>query len=265
MAGELDARGIAIAEDEVNRIVWEDRPVEVRFVPADEAARLPLRKPTDRIGTIRLVDIHGVDLSACGGTHARTTGMVGLVAVTGWERCKGGTRVSFVCGGRALASHRRLRDVVAGAGRLLSSGAADIGPRIEQLQTDARVRLDAMADLQAELAQYRARAWREAAETIGPCRVVLRSVPETEPAVLKALAQAIVAESGFVAVLVGEGVPRPLVIARADGAAIDANRVVKAVTGALGGRGGGRPEIAQAGVPAEADAIVTVVRQALIP
>ena len=97
----------------------------------------------------------------------------------------------------------------------------------------ARVRLDAMADLQAELAQYRARAWREAAETIGPCRVVLRSVPETEPAVLKALAQAIVAESGFVAVLVGEGVPRPLVIARADGAAIDANRVVKAVTGAL--------------------------------
>jgi alanyl-tRNA synthetase len=263
LARDVTAVEIETAETEANRVVWDDRPVTVRFVSSEEAASLPLRKPPTRAGEIRLVDVADFDLSACGGTHVASTGRIGIVAVTGWERFKGGTRVSFVCGRRALDSHRRLRDVVASAGRVLSTGAAEIVPQIERLQQDARERGRLLADAQTELAGHRARAWREAAETIGPHRVVLRTDPSADGASLKTMAQAIVAEPGLVAVLIGGGQPTPIVVARSADVSFDAGVLVRAVTTTLGGRGGGRAELAQAGVAAASDRIVAFVRHAL--
>jgi alanyl-tRNA synthetase len=263
LARDVTAAEIATAETEANRVVWEDRPVTVRFVSSEEAASLPLRKPPKRAGEIRLVDVADFDLSACGGTHVASTGRIGIIAVTAWERFKGGTRVSFVCGRRALDSHRRLRDVVSSASSLLSTGAVEIAPQIEKLQQDARERARLLADVQTELAGHRARAWREAAETIGPHRVVLRIDPAADSASLKTMAQAIVAEPGLVAVLIGSGQPTPIVVARSADVSFDAGVLVRAVTTTLGGRGGGRAELAQAGVTAASDRIVAFVRHAL--
>ena len=102
----LEAEAIARAENEANRIVHENRPVGVRYASAEEAAALPLRKEPKRGGTLRLVDIENWDLSACGGTHVSRTGSIGGIVVTGWERYKGGTRVGFACGLRAVRHHR---------------------------------------------------------------------------------------------------------------------------------------------------------------
>jgi alanyl-tRNA synthetase len=52
------------AEDEANRVVWEDRPVGIRFADAEEAARLPLRKEPVRAGTLRLIEVADLDISA---------------------------------------------------------------------------------------------------------------------------------------------------------------------------------------------------------
>ena len=91
-------------------MVWEDRPVTIRFVSAEEAAALPLRKEPTREGTLRLIDIDGFDLSACGGTHVARTGAIGVIAIGAVERFKGGQRVEFFCGGRALGRFRSMRD-----------------------------------------------------------------------------------------------------------------------------------------------------------
>ncbi|HYG79907.1 MAG TPA: alanyl-tRNA editing protein, partial [Pyrinomonadaceae bacterium] len=81
-----------------NRVIWEDRAVTVRQVTKEEAAGLPLRKETEREGELRLIEIEGFDLTPCGGTHARRTGEVGLIAARSFERAKGLTRVDFVAG-----------------------------------------------------------------------------------------------------------------------------------------------------------------------
>jgi alanyl-tRNA synthetase len=258
---EVSTAEMASAESEANRVVWEDRPVDVRFVTAEEASRLPLRKPPARGGELRLVDIRDFDLSACGGTHVATTGVIGLIGVTAWERFKGGTRVSFVCGGRALRSHRELREVVAGACRSLSVAPADLGAQIERVQQAARDADRKASVLQAELSAARAREWGREAQAIGHHLVVLRHVSSGDGAALKQLAQAIVGSPRLVAALIGQGQPAPVVVARAAGVDLDAGAVVRSMTAALGGRGGGRPELAQAGVPASPEAIVTFLRQ----
>src|SRR5262249_16500484 len=100
LARELSTADLSRGAAEANRVVWGDRPVRIRFAGASEAARLPLRKEPVRGGTLRLIDVDGFDLSACGGTHVARTGAIGIIAVAAWERFKGGQRIEFVCGGR---------------------------------------------------------------------------------------------------------------------------------------------------------------------
>jgi alanyl-tRNA synthetase len=77
------------------------------------------------------------------------------------------------------------------------------------------------------------------------------------------LASAIVAEPGLVAIVVGEGAPAPVVVARSGDVAWDAGAWLKQATAELGGRGGGRPELAQGGLAASADAIHAYARRTL--
>ena len=99
---ELPPQAIASAEDEANRIVWEDRPVSIRFVEEAGAAALDLRKEPGRSGVLRIIAVEDYDLSACGGTHVARTGHVGIIVVSSWEKLRGGSRLEFLCGGRAL-------------------------------------------------------------------------------------------------------------------------------------------------------------------
>ena len=83
---------------------------------------------------LRLIDVEGFDLSACGGTHVARTGAIGIVAVVAWERFKGGQRIEFVCGGRALERYRSARDVVAAGVRLLSVLPGELPSAVQRMQ-----------------------------------------------------------------------------------------------------------------------------------
>ena len=249
----IDLRGtpgpevIARAEDEANRVVWQNRPVSVRFVSAEEAATLPLRKEPVRGGTLRLVEVEDFDLSACGGTHVTRTGAIGILAVQAWERYKGGTRISFVCGGRAHSQFHVLRDVVANAVRQLSIQAGELPDAVTRLQAEARELRQQARALTEQLATYEAEGLVRDAEDVGGTRLICRVIDGHDAAGLKSLSQAIVGRPGHVVALVSRSQPAVVVVARSADAKADAALVVKALIGRFGGEGGGRPEGAQAG------------------
>ena len=254
---------IAVAEALASRVVFEDRPVQVRFASESEAAALPLRKESARTGTLRLVGVKDFDLSACGGTHVSQTGQIGLIAVSGWERFKGGSRVAFVCGQRALASHGHLRDVVTGLVRQLTVAPHEIGSAVERMQAEARAHLKAIRQLREAAAAQEAAALVSAGEDVGGFRRVLVTRTGWDAAMLKTLAAAIAAHSRCVAVVAGDDTPVSLVVARAADAAFDAGAWMKRITGTLGGRGGGRPESAQGAVSATVDQVLSFARDSV--
>jgi alanyl-tRNA synthetase len=263
LAREMSPAEIAAAEMEANRIVWEDRPVSIRFADAEEAARLPLRKEPARGGTLRLIDVEGFDLSACGGTHVARTGGIGVIAVASWERFKGGQRLEFLCGGRALGGYRTLRDAMTASIRLLSVLPAELPGAIERLQADAKDQKRALVALQNDLARYRAEELAAGAEEIRTYRLVARAV-DADANGLKSLASAIVAKPGFLVVLVSTSMPALAVIARSADVETSAQQLLTTLTAEFGGRGGGRPEMAQGGgLVASPDAIFSAVRAAL--
>ena len=265
LAREVTPAEIAAAEDAANAVILEHRPVTIRFVSAQEAAALPLRKEPKRGGELRIIDIEGWDVSACGGTHVAHTGEIGPIAVRGWERFKGGTRLEFVCGGRTLTAFRELRDTVTAASRLLSVLPHELSPAISRVQEEARDLRRMQRDLQAELAGFRAAALAASAEVVGGQRVVLASVPGADGNALKALAVAIVTQPGLVAVLVSDVRPAIAVVARSSDVAVDASALFRTLAGRFGGKGGGRPDLAQGGgLDAPADAILDAARAAIV-
>jgi alanyl-tRNA synthetase len=290
LARETTPDEIAAAESEANRIVWEDRRVTIRYATPEEAARLPLRKESARGGMLRLIDVEAFDLSACGGTHVERTGSIGLIAVASWERFKGGQRLEFLCGGRALGRFRSLRDVVAAGGRSLSVLPQELPAAIERIQAEAKEQRRVASVLQSELARYRAEELAASAEKVRlpPSRaerassaslaeasgeggkpddivnLVLQAV-DGDASTLKGLAAAIASRPGYLVVLVSTSRPALVVVARSADITFAANQILLALTTAFGGRGGGKPELAQGGgLDAPSETILSAARQAIL-
>src|SRR5437899_546923 len=89
------------AQRAANKVIFEDRPISVRYGVREELARLGVRKEVEREGLLRAIEIEGADLQPCGGTHVKSTGQIGMILVRGCGKVRQDWRVEFVCGGRA--------------------------------------------------------------------------------------------------------------------------------------------------------------------
>jgi alanyl-tRNA synthetase len=89
------------AERAVNRVIFEDRPVTVRYGTAEQLTQIGVRKEVDRSGILRAIEIEGADLQPCGGTHVKRTGQIGLLLVRRCTKIRQDWRVEFLCGQRA--------------------------------------------------------------------------------------------------------------------------------------------------------------------
>jgi alanyl-tRNA synthetase len=244
---ELTADAIAAAEAEANRIVWDDRPVRIRFVSDIEAAALPLRKEPGRGGTLRVIDIEGYDMSACGGTHVSRTGSIGVIAVLSAERVRGGSRVEFVCGGRALEFLRTFRDAVAGCIRHVSVAPEELPAALERLQAENKEQRKAVRDLQERLAGYEAVTLAAGADVVNGVRLVVQAIDGRDQNTLKSMALAICGAPGFQVALFTTAPPYMAVFARSKDGESDCAAALKSLLAAFGGRGGGKPDLALGG------------------
>lgn len=235
------------AVDEANEIVWEDRPVLIRLVSQVEAANLALRKESGREGTLRLIDISGFDLSACGGTHVERTGAIGVIAALSAERLRGGVRLTFACGGRALRALRTLRDAVAGSVRALSVLPGDLPAAVERVQGESKDLRKQIKRLQEKLAAHEGARLTADAPEVGGVRLVAQAIDGWDVSGLKALAAAATVAARACVVLISSAPPASIVIACSAGVPTDANTVLRQLTNRFGGRGGGTRELAQGG------------------
>jgi alanyl-tRNA synthetase len=261
---EAAASDVAAAVDEANRIVWEDRPVEVRFVTAEEAATLPLRKEPARGGMLRLIEVKDFDLSACGGTHVARTGGIGLIAAGGWEKVRGGSRVQFLCGARALRRFGLWRDALAATQKHLSVAPQELAGAVERLQGENKALQRALRSAQEQLAVHEAAVLVARAPRTGGRVVVVEAVPGLDAGALKAMAVAASTHPGAAVALFGASAPSLVVVSSHPDAGVDASAALKALVARFGGKGGGKPELAQGGgLVGSTEDLVTAARELL--
>lgn len=245
-ASELDDRSLSRAEDLVNSLVDDDLEVRAWFPDPAELERLPLRKAPSVEGPVRVVRIGDFDVTPCGGTHCTRTSQVGSVRVTGMERYKGGTRVSFVAGRRARDRLAAESDILGSLARELTCAPEDVPGALEKLRRQLQDTRDAAGKLQARLAELEA-ARLETEQ--GGREIVVELIEGAGPELLRAIAGRLVREGH--AVLLGgaraDGIS--LLATRGDGSMIDCGALLRRVVELGGGRGGGKPERAEGRLP----------------
>jgi alanyl-tRNA synthetase len=244
---ELSPDQVAKTETAANKVLWEDHEVCVKFVTAHEAAKLPLRKDPARTGELRIIEIKDYDLSACGGTHVSRTGAIGMIGVVGAERFKGGMRVEFVCGSRALRSYRGLRDAMTAGVRLLSVLPEELPSAIEKLQSSTRAQQKTQETLTERLAIHEAAALASKGRKIGAVTLVAEALTGWDGAGLKKLASTVTASPGMIAILITSESPSLIVIACSQDVSIDTGEILRKLIERFGGKGGGKGAMAQGG------------------
>ena len=255
-AGAIDAAALRQAEMRANEIVCENRPLAVSFEDASAAGGL--RKPSERSGVLRVVSIDGLDRSACGGTHVRTTGEIGPVLIRKLDRIRNTVRLEFLCGLRAVRRARADYDALSRAAQLFSS-PLDAVPDLAAAQLEAaRDSERTRRRLEADLARYRGRDLYDRAEPDGSgMRRMVQRLPSGSLEDLRNIAQSFTAQPKAIFAAVLESPPSVL-LAVSEDAGIDAGKLIKSAVSAAGGRGGGTPRIAQGSVPA-ADRLAEVL------
>jgi alanyl-tRNA synthetase len=252
----VDARVVQEVERRANEIIYENRPVTVRFENAADAQGL--RKASDREGTLRIISIDGLDRSACGGTHLRATGEIGAVLLRKTEKIRTATRVEFLCGARAARRARADFDALSKAGQLFSASLDEVPAAVAALLEASRAGDKARKKLELDLAAYRGRELYEQTKPgVDGIRRVTQRLERGAVDELRAVAQNFTAQ-GKAVFLASLADPPSVLLATSADSGVDAGQLVKTAVTAAGGRGGGNPRMAQGSVP-DAAALETVL------
>lgn len=264
---DLEWDTLEAIEDEVNRILWEGRPVRVRYVTPDEAGDLGLGKIPDREGPLRVIEVEGLDTCACGGTHVANTAEIGLVAIHRKERFKGGLRLHFLCGQRAVEFRRERAALVRRLSTALTTGDDQLEALVTRLPEELkRTQKDLLAARRDALLAA-IPEWIGASTPLEGIdgNLVCRGLPAGAGPVAGEIAGALGRAGDVLAVLtVPDGDRTQLLVARGGRVAVDCNAALRRMLDTLDGRGGGRPDHARGSFPGIApDPLEPLVRKAL--
>ncbi len=245
---DLEDADLDRAEELANEIVFANVPVETAVYPDADAVPDRLRKEAAVAGEVRVVRVGEFDANACCGTHCARSAEVGPIKILRTERKKGGIRVEFVCGGRALADYRLRHRLLRGLALELTTEEPEVPARVAALREElkeARARAERAG---LELRDRLVESW--AAEPgsgrwvrdLGPDRVSWLGPAATELADRRAAPVLVASESaqGFqVALAVPEASPE------------HAGRLLRELMEPRGGKGGGSNRLARGLIPAE--------------
>jgi Ser-tRNA(Ala) deacylase AlaX len=267
-ATELPPARLAELEEAIAAEVRAARPVTARRVPPEELGGLAVRSrglPAGHVGDVRLVEIAGIDLNTCGGTHLASTAEIESVKLLGSEPMRGGVRLYWVAGGRVRARLRAHEARTEALRRVLEAGDDDLpavaASRVAQLQESERARrrlLERLADAEAE------RLLAAAAASF-----VEAHFDDVDGAFLRRVAAALTARPGAAVALLTAAGPDGafFTLAAQDGATGDLAALGARAAAALDGRGGGKGRVYQgkAGSLAGRAALVEELRASTTP
>ena len=246
----LSRDDIERAENAANALARRGVPIRGRFVTGDEARALELRKPPPEGDDVRIVEVEGFDSQACCGTHPHSSAEVSPIVVRSFEKFRDGTRVEFVCGERALSDYRNTVARIRSLASVLSSSETKLVDTATKLQAERKSMGKELGKLKNRALLADAESWMDAARALGGRSVLAKQVRELGPGELRSVAHKLAEKPNRVILLgsVADGRAH-LVFARSDNTDADMGALLRDAVEAVGGRGGGSPEIAQGGGP----------------
>ncbi|MFZ9569584.1 MAG: alanine--tRNA ligase, partial [Vulcanococcus sp.] len=207
---------------------------------------------------VRVVDVPGVSMELCGGTHVANTAEIGLFKIVSESGVAAGIRRIEAVAGAAVLAYLNERDgVVKQLSERFKAQPAEIVERVSALQNELKASQKALAAAREELALAKSAALAAQAETLGDYQLLVARLDGVEGGGLQSAAQGLADQLGDGGAVVLGGLPDPadlskVILVAAFGKGViakgqQAGKFIGAVAKTCGGGGGGRPNLAQAG------------------
>ncbi len=222
-----------------NAIIFEDRDITVHYGTAEQFAQQGVRKQVDREGLLRAIEIAGIDLQPCGGTHLRRTGQLGMILIRGGSKIRQDWRVEFLCGGRAETAARSDAETIAQLGAKLKCAPADVPAAVDRVQREKEAASRRVRALLPKVAETDAAALFAANPAPSSGKRVISQITEgVEPEYLQLLTTALICADNVVA-LVADQSTGSLVLAQNSAVGRDIHAILRKVFEQFAGKGGG--------------------------
>ncbi|MDB4958436.1 MAG: Alanyl-tRNA synthetase family protein [Myxococcales bacterium] len=228
---------LAAAEQLANDLIDEDVPIRAWFPDPAELDAIKLRRDPKVSADIRVVAIGDFDFSPCGGTHCSRTSQIGSIRITGAERYKGMTRVTFTAARRGRAELFTRDQLLRGLASQLSCAPAEVPAAVDKLRRDASGSADELTTLRSRLATM-------IAGSLPGTGAAIAAVPG-DAELLRATAAKLVAAGRDAILCATDETGTTVVVFRASGSQLDCGALWKRLSARFGGRGGGRADRAE--------------------
>ena len=238
------------AEGCANKIIFNNRPVKCYFTEGEEELkRLNLRKMPDRKGRIRIIEVEDFDLSACGGTHCRATGEVGMIKVTKWEKRGEKIRLEFICGWRAWEDYFWKNELIKNISNKLTIKDSELGEAIDRMLEERKEIRKELKEFKEKLQDYEAKRLIDESSLIdNRIKIISKVFEENNFQEVRELVQKIINLDKSVVVLFGvKDEEAKILFACSRALKYDMNGLIREAGKFIEGRGGGAPNFAQAG------------------
>ncbi len=264
---DLDVNGltdsqIEAAEKLANEVVQADKTVTAALREASDQDGVRMRKVPKHIVTdgLRVVEIDGFDVTACGGTHVARTGEIGLIKIIKLEKRGDKTRLEFRCGGRALIDYSDKHRVISTLAAEMNCRFPEVPDNVAKLRAELKAAQTSLKELREQLVEYEAVKLLAEATHANGYALIAASFEGRDAGELRLLASRLTAGGSVVALMGTSGEKAQLIFARSADLAFNMGALLKDAVSKLGGRGGGQPAFAQGGgVTATIDQIKSVI------
>ncbi len=248
VATQISKPDLESAEQQANRVIYENRMVKTYFVSPQELQSIPLRRPPKVTENIRIVEIDGYDYSPCGGTHVIHTGSIGLVKVLKAERQNDKMRIYFIAGLQALDVFSKMYDTFSSLANRMSIGWQDIPEVLSKQENQLSMLQKELQSLKQASLRYEAHELAEMAEDHTGIRLVRQCFENRPLAELRVMAEALKQLPDLVSYLASyDGQKLSLIVTCGAATGKDARRLLASQLTAIQGRGGGDASLAQGG------------------
>jgi len=243
-------------EDQINTWIAEAHNAQVSEMPIAEAkAKGAIAMFGEKYGEqVRVLDVPGVSMELCGGTHVNNTAEIGLLKIISETGVASGIRRIEAVAGPAVLEYLNVRDgIVRDLSERFKAKPEEIPERVTALQAELKTAQKQLDDLKQELALMQADSLLAQAEAVGTSKILVAQLDEVDADSLKVAAERLLQKLGEGAVVLGSipeagkvslvaAVSPPLIQQ-----GLQAGKFIGEIAKLCGGGGGGRPNLAQAG------------------
>ena len=252
----IDINASSLSNDDIqkielfaNDIIYQNLPLKIHYVQDTEIGKFPLRKTPKFTGLLRIIEIDNFDFSACGGTHVKATGEVGIIKIKKRESVKGNlTRLEFLCGKRAFLDYQTKSEILSSLANSFTTTEGEVTDKINKIVENNKQLLKQLDSYKIEFLKIEIIKLVDEAIIDNQYKIIKKIFKDRDINEIRVIAQKIIEYDDYIILFGNVSANSNIIFARSKNVSVNMQQLFNSISNMIEAKGGGKPDFVQAGL-----------------